>query len=154
MFKHFPLPMHNNAQKASEASECAREQGKFWEYHDKLLQNQRALEVTNLKQYAADLGLDPAEVIGSLGGADAAIATPRRMRSGVVGIEITAVPECVDLLELPANPRRVVVLALGLPPNLLGQRDRHPRRCERQRARGDLSSGHASRPRPHDTSRR
>ena len=47
--------MHNMAQKAAEAAECAREQGKFWEMHDKLFENQRALAVDNLKQYGADL---------------------------------------------------------------------------------------------------
>lgn len=35
-FRHFPLPFHANAQKAGEAAECAGEQGKFWEMHDKL----------------------------------------------------------------------------------------------------------------------
>lgn len=52
--------MHNNAQKAAEASDCANAQGKFWEYHDKLFANQRALTPDNLKQYAADIGLDVA----------------------------------------------------------------------------------------------
>jgi protein-disulfide isomerase len=58
VFKQFPLPMHNQAAKAAEAAECAREQGKFWEMHDKLFANQRALAPENLKQYAADLTLD------------------------------------------------------------------------------------------------
>lgn len=33
-FRHNPLPFHANAQKAAEATECAGEQGKFWEMHD------------------------------------------------------------------------------------------------------------------------
>ena len=58
IFKHFPLTFHRDAQKAAEASECARDQEKFWEYHDKLFSNQDALSVDNLKQYAFDLELD------------------------------------------------------------------------------------------------
>jgi len=59
VFKHFPLrDLHPEAQKAAEASECANAQGKFWEYHDTLFQNQNALDVVSLKQYAKDLNLD------------------------------------------------------------------------------------------------
>ena len=43
---------------AAEAAQCAHEQGKFWEYHDKIFANQRAIKDENLKQYAVDLGLD------------------------------------------------------------------------------------------------
>ena len=52
--------MHPNAQKAAEASECADDQGKFWEYHDLLFANQSALDVASLKSYAAQLSLDTA----------------------------------------------------------------------------------------------
>ena len=58
IFKHFPLGFHENAQKAAEASECARDQGRFWEYHDMLFENQNDLGLSSLKQYATDLGLD------------------------------------------------------------------------------------------------
>lgn len=58
VFRHFPLPFHEHAQKAHEASECAREQGKFWEYYDILYAKQDALEPDHLKQYATELGLD------------------------------------------------------------------------------------------------
>ncbi len=51
------------SQWASEASECANDQNKFWEYHDKLFasqngENQGAFSKDNLKKFAADLGLD------------------------------------------------------------------------------------------------
>lgn len=58
VFRNFPLPFHENAEKAAEAALCANEQGKFWDYHDKLFANQNALTVDNLKTYAKDLGLD------------------------------------------------------------------------------------------------
>lgn len=60
VFRHFPLQFHEHAQKAHEASECAREQEKFWEYHDILYAKQDALEPGQLKQYATDLGLNSA----------------------------------------------------------------------------------------------
>src|SRR3989338_2279611 len=41
IYRDFPIPdLHPIAQKASEASGCANEQGQFWQYHDKLYQNQ------------------------------------------------------------------------------------------------------------------
>ncbi|SRR3989339_1828609 len=61
VYRDFPLSGHKNALKSAEASECADEQGKYWEYHDKLFENQAALSVDNLKQYAKDLGLDTAK---------------------------------------------------------------------------------------------
>ena len=47
-------------QQAALASECAAEQGKFWEYHDQLFKNQGGLAFTEakLKQYARDIGLN------------------------------------------------------------------------------------------------
>ena len=58
MFRDYPLGFHDRAQPAAEAAQCANEQGKFWEYHDKLFENQRALQDANLRQYAVDLGLN------------------------------------------------------------------------------------------------
>jgi protein-disulfide isomerase len=58
VFRDYPLGFHDRAQPAAEAAQCANEQGKFWEYHDKLFENQRALQDSNLRQYAVDLGLN------------------------------------------------------------------------------------------------
>ncbi len=56
---NFPLTsIHPYAMKAAEASECAGEQGKFWEMHDKIFANQSAITVDDLKGYAQDLGLN------------------------------------------------------------------------------------------------
>ncbi|HLD58000.1 MAG TPA: DsbA family protein [archaeon] len=58
-YKHFPLTgAHPYAFKAAEASECAGDQGKFWEYHDKLFENQKKLDVGSLKKYAQEVGLN------------------------------------------------------------------------------------------------
>jgi protein-disulfide isomerase len=43
-----------------EAGHCAGDQGKYWEYHDRLFANQQALQPADLKKHAADLGLDAA----------------------------------------------------------------------------------------------
>jgi protein-disulfide isomerase len=62
VWKDFPLTaIHPQAFRAAEAGQCAREQGKFWEYHDRLFANQQALEPEFLKKYAADAGLDAAK---------------------------------------------------------------------------------------------
>jgi protein-disulfide isomerase len=59
VWKDFPLTqIHPQAFKASEAAHCAGDQGKYWQYHDQLFGNQSALQPTDLKRYATDLGLD------------------------------------------------------------------------------------------------
>jgi rhodanese-related sulfurtransferase/predicted DsbA family dithiol-disulfide isomerase len=59
VFRQFPLrKMHPQAEKAAEASECAAEQGKFWEAVEKLYAEQADLSVDALKRYARELGLD------------------------------------------------------------------------------------------------
>jgi protein-disulfide isomerase len=50
--------MHNRAAPAAEAAQCAHEQGKFWEFHDKLFANMQANSDENFTQYATDIGLD------------------------------------------------------------------------------------------------
>jgi protein-disulfide isomerase len=60
VYRHYPLGNHPNARPAAEASACANAQGRFWEYHDRLFANQSKLSAADLKQHAADLGLDSA----------------------------------------------------------------------------------------------
>ena len=60
VFKHNPLSFHDKALLAAEASMAAAAQGKFWEYHDKLFENQQMLDRASLESYAEELGLDMA----------------------------------------------------------------------------------------------
>lgn len=57
VFKHFPLPMHKQAQPASEAVLAAQAQGKGWEMHDKIWENNRNLANENLIDYAKQIGV-------------------------------------------------------------------------------------------------
>jgi protein-disulfide isomerase len=58
VFRDMPLPNHPRAYPASHAAHCANEQGKFWEMHNMLFENQAKLEDKDLKDYATKLGLD------------------------------------------------------------------------------------------------
>jgi len=59
VFRQFPIPsLHEFAEAAAVASECAADQGKFWEGVDKLYDNQADLSNDALRRYAAELGLD------------------------------------------------------------------------------------------------
>lgn len=58
VFRNFPLTqVHPHAGKAAEASEIAATEGKFWEMHDFLYENQKSLDTASLKDYAAQIGL-------------------------------------------------------------------------------------------------
>jgi protein-disulfide isomerase len=60
VFKQSPLHTHQQASAAAAASLAAFRQGKFWEYHDKLFQNQQFLLEPDLVTYAQEVGLDVA----------------------------------------------------------------------------------------------
>jgi protein-disulfide isomerase len=58
-FRDFPLrQIHQRAEQAAEASRCAAEQGKFWQYHDRLYANQTRLDPDALREHARATGLD------------------------------------------------------------------------------------------------
>jgi protein-disulfide isomerase len=58
VFRDMPLPSHNRANPAAMAGHCANEQGKFWEMHNTLFENQTKLEDADLKSYAKKVGVD------------------------------------------------------------------------------------------------
>jgi len=61
MFENPISSLHENAYNASLAALCAGDQGKYWEMHSIMFDNQKALEVDKLKSYAATIGLKAAE---------------------------------------------------------------------------------------------
>ncbi len=59
VWRHLPLQdVHPRAQMASEAAEAAAAQGKFWEMHDLMIDHQHDIELSDLRDYAQQIGLD------------------------------------------------------------------------------------------------
>lgn len=66
-YREFPIvEIHPIAQKASEAGRCAKDQGRFWEYHDKLYQNQSQLDEDSLFEFAQTINLNMAVFRGCM----------------------------------------------------------------------------------------
>jgi protein-disulfide isomerase len=66
-YRNFPLTnVHAHAEHAAEAAEAAGVQGKFWEMHDLLFENQASLEDEALARYAETLGLDAQRLMGEV----------------------------------------------------------------------------------------
>lgn len=80
--RDYPLPRHEHAFKAAEAAEAARAQGKYWEFVDILYNNQQALGVEKLKEYASFLGLDRAKFDAMLDSGRMAEKVRRDMQDG------------------------------------------------------------------------
>ncbi len=91
MFRDYPLPNHAQAFKAAEAAQCANEQGRFWEYHDKLFEQQSALQPADLKRYAVELELDAEEFNGCLDGGKHTASVRTDMQEGE-GYGVRATP--------------------------------------------------------------
>ncbi|MEM4134007.1 MAG: DsbA family protein [Candidatus Micrarchaeia archaeon] len=83
-YKQFPLiQIHPNARKAAEAALLAGDQGKFWEYHNKLFENQNNLDVESLKRYAAELGLDTVKFNAGLDNGEKATQVNSELQEGL-----------------------------------------------------------------------
>lgn len=74
VFRHLPLPFHQNAGPAAQASLAAHAQGKFWQYHDLLFANQKSLDRAGLERFAEQAGLDMARFRAALDGGTHAAA--------------------------------------------------------------------------------
>jgi protein-disulfide isomerase len=80
--RHFPLSFHPNAQKASEAVECAGQQGKFWEMHETVFENQQAISIADLKGYAKTVGVDTAKFDKCLDNGETAAIVQKDQQDG------------------------------------------------------------------------
>jgi protein-disulfide isomerase len=91
VFRQYPLSkIHPNAQKAAEASLCAADQGKFWEMHDLLFADRKALKIEDLKAKAAQLDLDAGQFDSCLDNGKHASAVQADLRDGMaVGVSGT-----------------------------------------------------------------
>jgi protein-disulfide isomerase len=66
-YRHFPLSqIHPHAYQAAEAAEAAGVQGRFWEMHDLLFENQDRLSLRDVLTLATALGLDLERFVGDL----------------------------------------------------------------------------------------
>ena len=82
VYRDFPLDFHPNAQKAAEAAECAGEQNKYWEMHNKLFESGVEGGVATFKVYAKDLGLDTGKFDTCLDSGKTASEVKKDMQDG------------------------------------------------------------------------
>lgn len=83
-FRDFPLPMHQFAQKAAEASRCAAKQNKYWEFHKRLFTGDanKDLAVPQMKQIAREMKLDGDQFDKCLDSGEEAAAVAKDLEQG------------------------------------------------------------------------
>ncbi len=62
VFRHFPLPFHENADVAAATSILMQDKGKFWEFHDRLFADQSEFSVEKFAAIAKELGVEIADL--------------------------------------------------------------------------------------------
>ena len=108
----FPLEsLHPNALLASEAAACAREQGKFWEMHDRLFSNPSALNAKDMTTYAQTIGINSASFQQCLDSSK--YKEPiRKGMSEAAGIGVNGTPTFFVAQTLPNGSKVKVIRAL------------------------------------------
>ena len=91
VFKHFPLAIHENAEKAARAAEAAHRQGKFWQMHDGLFSKTPPLGMPVLERIAKDIELDFDKWKADLESESVADAVARDRKQGEK-VELTGTP--------------------------------------------------------------
>ena len=88
VYRHLPLEgLHPQARAGAEAAACAAAGGRFWEYHDLLFANPRALGDADLRRYAEEVGLDAKAFDACLSSRQHAAAIDADMReASAVGV--------------------------------------------------------------------
>jgi protein-disulfide isomerase len=90
VYRDFPLPNHSRAPKAAEAAHCAQDQGKYWDMHGRLFASNGKLEVSDLKGYAREIGLDGSKFDRCLdSGEKASVVASHRKAGEEVGVSGT-----------------------------------------------------------------
>lgn len=82
VFRNYPLPFHPDARAAAQASFAAHEQGKFWEFHNRLFENQEQLGQEQLIEHARAAGLDVDKFRSAVSGAASGTRVDEDMRLG------------------------------------------------------------------------
>lgn len=92
VFRSFPrAPRDEKSEGAAEAAESAGAQGKFWEIHDRLFENQGASDQLRLAKHARAVGLDERQFRREMRG-HVHLAKVRVVREGGVRSGVVAVP--------------------------------------------------------------
>ncbi len=105
VFMDFPLPGHDFSQKASEAAWCAKDEGKFWDMHDKLYSNadkENGLTVDNIIKYAKELGLNEENFSNCLNSSKYA-SRVQQMANLVTQLGVAATPTTIITNKLPLD---------------------------------------------------
>ena len=110
--RDFPLEaIHKDAFKAAEAAHCAGEQGKFWEMHARLYDNQKALGLSNLSLHAQALGLEMPRFQKCLDGGKYATKVRKDLADGQKA-GITGTPAFLLGVTVPNDPMVKVIRVL------------------------------------------